>query len=87
MKKRIVAFVLLIVMSVLALVGCSGSYDCAEVDFVKEGYATFDSAAFEKGLKNIVIEDGDFTTNKETRAKKLSETIYEAVANAIAFLL
>ena len=83
MKKRIVALILVIVMSALALVGC-GSYNCAEVDFVADGYATFDSAAFEAGLKDIKIEDGDFTTDEATRAKKLAATIYKAVADAIA---
>ncbi len=84
MKKKIVASILVIAMTVLALVSCSGAYNCAEVDFVADGYATFDSAAFEAGLKDIKIEDGDFTTDEATRAKKLAATIYKAVADAIA---
>ena len=84
MKNRIVALILVIVMSALALVSCSGAYNCADVDFVADGYATFDSAAFDAGIKDIKIEDGDFTTDEATRAKKLAATIYKAVADAIA---
>lgn len=84
MKNRIIALILVIAMSVLALVSCSGAFNCADVDFVKAGYASFDSDAFDKGIKSIKIEDGDFTTDPTIRAKKVADAIYKAVADAIA---
>ena len=85
MKKRIVALILVVALSVLALVGCFGkSFNVSEVDFVNGGYATFNSAEFDAGIKNIQIEDGDFTTDETIRAKKVAEAIYTAVAKAIA---
>lgn len=80
MKKRIVALILVVVMSVLTLSSC-GSFD-----FVKEelgAYATFDYEAFKTALKNIEIEDGDFTTNEETRAALVAAKIYNAVVDKL----
>ena len=85
MKKRIIALVLVVVMSVLTLASC-GSFN-----FVKEdlsAYATFDYAKFEDALKAIVLEygeDGDFsfTTAEETRQAKVTKAIYEKIADAI----
>ena len=80
MKKRIVSMLLVLVMLSLTLVGCG--YSMAEDDLSK--YATFSAenkAAFEEALKNLVIEDGDFTTDSATRQKKVMETIYASFAS------
>lgn len=80
MKKRIVALILTVVMSLLALTSC-GSFDFAEEDL--SDYASFNYAEFVKALGEIEIEDGDFTTNEETRAQKVAAKIYNAVADKI----
>ena len=78
MKKRIISMLLVLVMLSLSLIGCG--YSMAEDDLSK--YATFENkAAFEEALKNLVIEDGDFTLNSATRHKKVMETIYAAFAS------
>ncbi|MBO7196225.1 MAG: hypothetical protein J6V80_02720 [Clostridia bacterium] len=80
MKKRIVALILTVVMSLLALTGC-GSYDFAKETI--SDYATFDSEKFNAGLNSIVIKDGKFTTNSETQKLVLEDAIYSAVADKI----
>ena len=80
MKKRIVALILTVVMSLLALTGCS-SYDIAKEDF--SAYATFDKEAFIKGINNIVIEDGKYTTDDDTRALVLAAQIYNTIADKV----
>ncbi len=80
MKKRIIALVLVVVMSVLSLASC-GSFN-----FVKEdlsNYADFDYEAFKKALASIEITDGDFTTNEEIRQKKVLAVVYDKIADAI----
>ena len=80
MKKRIVALILAVVMSLLALSSC-GSFNFAEEDL--SAYATFDYEAFKTALGKIEIEDGEFTTNEETRAKLVAAKIYNAVADKV----
>lgn len=80
MKKRIIALVLVVVMSVLSLASC-GSFDFAKEDL--SNYADFDYEAFKKALASIEIEDGDFTTNEEIRQKKVLATVYDKIADAI----
>ena len=80
MKKRIIALVLALVMSLLALTSC-GSFDFIEEDL--SAYASFDYEAFKTALKNIEIEDGDFTTDAATREKLVKAKIYNAVADKI----
>lgn len=80
MKKRIIALVLALVMSLLALTSC-GSFDFIEEDL--SAYASFDYEAFKAALKNIEIEDGDFTTDAATREKLVKAKIYNAVADKI----
>ena len=72
--------ILVAIMVVLSLVSCG--YSIASENM--SDYATLsaeDKAAFEAALKNLVIEDGDYTANPETRAKKLTDTIYAALAS------
>lgn len=80
MKKRIVALILVVVMSLLALSSC-GTYN-----FAKENlgdYTSFNYDEFKAALAKLEIEDGDFTTNEETRAKLVAAKIYNAVADKI----
>lgn len=81
MKKRIISLFLVAVMLVLSLVGCG--YSIANDDL--SAYATFsaeDKAALAAKLEKIIIEDGSFTADEETRAKKVLETIYSKLASA-----
>ncbi len=77
MKNRIIALILVVVMSLLALCSC-GSYDFADEDIT---YASFDYAAFKEALAKIEIEDGEFTTDEATRLKIAAAKIYNAVVD------
>lgn len=76
MKKRIIGLILIVAMLTLSLVGCGYSYAEDDLSYC----ATFDKAAFEKALMEIEIDDGDYTIDGETRAKKVLNTIYTALA-------
>lgn len=80
MKKKIIALVLALVMSIAALVSCGGFY---LVNQDLSQYATFDVAAFKDALQKIEITDGDFTTNEATRDEKVIESIYSEITGAI----
>ena len=80
MKKRIVALILTVVMSLLALTSCGG-FDFAEEDL--SAYASFDYNAFKAALQKLEIEDGEFTTNEEIRNQLVSSTIYNTIADKI----
>lgn len=75
MKKRIIALTLVLVMAVLTLAGCGYSY--AEDDMTK--YSTFDKTAFEQAIAALVIEDGDYTADPETRKEKVTDQIYTSL--------
>ena len=77
MKNRIIALILVVVMSLLALCSC-GSYDFADEDIT---YASFDYEAFKNALAKIEIEDGDFTTDEATRLKIAAAKVYNAVVD------
>ena len=81
MKKRIIALVLVVVMSVLSLASCGGSFNFAEEDLT--AYADFDYAAFMDALQKLEIEDSDYTTNTDIREQKQLENIYDKVVAAI----
>ena len=76
MKKRIVALVLLLCMLVSVLAGCAYSY--ADDDMSQ--YVATTKEELLEALKNLKIEDGDFTTNEETREKKVDDAIMSAIA-------
>ena len=80
MKTRIVALILTVVMSLLALTSC-GSFNFAKEDLTS--YATFDYEAFKAALAKIEIEDGDFTTDEATREKLVQSKIYTTIADKI----
>ena len=77
MKKRIISLILTVALLVLTLVGCG--YNYTKDDLSK--YASFDKASFEADLAKLIIEDGDFTTNEETRAKRVLDAVYKALAD------
>ena len=78
--KRIISTILVVCMLALTLVGCG--YSLAEDDMTK--YADFSNKAkFEEFIKQILIEDGDFTTDPATREAKVLENIYSAIAGAV----
>lgn len=84
MKNRIIALILVVVMSVLALSAC-GSYNLAEEDL--SSYASFaegkNLAAFREALKKLEIKDGTFTTDEAIREALVKSDIYKAIVNKI----
>jgi len=79
MKKRIISLVLVIVMASLVLVSCGYSY--AKDDMAN--YASFENIeAFKAALKELKIEDGDYTTDQTTRDNKVYDSIYSELATA-----
>ena len=80
MKKRIVALILTVVMSVLALVSC-GSYDFVKEDLTS--YAEFDLAKFMEALQKLEIEDGEFTTDDTIREAITDATVYNNIVDKI----
>ena len=80
MKKRIVALILTVVMSLLTLASC-GSFDFVEEDLTS--YATFNKAEFLEALQKLEIEDGEFTTNEDTRKKLIAANIYNSIVDKI----
>lgn len=79
MKKRIIASILALVMTVLALVSCGGGFSFVEES---DSYATVDLAKFLEALQKIKIEDADFTTNEATRLEKVKYNLYTTLTSA-----
>lgn len=77
--KRIIGLVLVVVMLTLSLASCA--YNYAEDDMTK--YSAFDKEAFAEALTKLKIEDGDFTTDEETRALKVLDAIYTTLAKSV----
>jgi hypothetical protein len=61
-------------MLTLSLASCAYNYANDNTQ-----YASFDKAVFEAFLQDIEIDDGDFTTDEETRQKKLADAIVKAL--------
>ena len=84
MKKRIISLILVLVMLCLALASC-GAYSIADEDLAS--CVSFDAdakAKFEEAWKTLVIEDGDFTTDEQTRLNKVMDSIYNDLASAVS---
>ncbi len=81
MKKRIIAALLVLVMTVLALASCG--FDLAEDDLSVYTEGEFDIAKFMAELKKIDIEDGEYTTDKATNDKIIASDIYVGIANGL----
>ena len=80
MKKRIVALILTVVLSLLALTSCGG-FDFAEENL--DAYGSFKYDEFMAALDKIEIKDGAFTANADKREQYIKDQIYNAVADAI----
>ncbi len=83
MKRRIIGMILVVVMLALSLVSCG--YSLLDEDM--SNYATFgdeEKTAFLKALEKVVIENGDFTTDAETRKNKVIDYIYQNVMSSVA---
>ncbi len=76
MKNKIIALLLLVAMAVGVLASCSKPYDYAEENY--DEYVTV--LDFLEALQKIEIEDEAFTTNEETRQKKVTEKIISSLA-------
>ena len=79
MKKRIISFILVIVMATLALSSCAFNY--AKKDLSE--YNTIDLEKLKAALKDgttLLIKDGDFTLDEQTRNNKLADKILTNLA-------
>lgn len=80
MKKRIIALILVVVMSVLALFGC-GEYDYSDAKLDK--FTSADKAALLAALANLKIEDEDeFSVDSEARKNELHDIVLRSLLNA-----
>ena len=79
MKNRIIASILAIVMTLLALVSCGSSFNFAEDS---DDYATVDLAGFLAALKAVEIEDADFTTDEAVRLEKVKYNLLGTLSTA-----
>ena len=80
MKKRIIASLLVIVMSLLALCSCGAGFDLA-AESSSYVDAAIDLAKILDELKKIEIKDGTFTTNEDTRAEKVNYDVYDKLTS------
>ncbi len=78
MKNKIIALFLVVVMATLALASCSQPYDYTDGNL--DEYIQV-SDGFLKALKEIKIEDADFTTDEATRQNKVTASIYSTLAS------
>ena len=84
MKKRIIALVLVVVMSLLTFVGCDKTTDFIDEDL--NNYAAFDASKevdFWTALKNLEIEDAEFTSSQAKRIETLKAQIYTSVVTGM----
>ncbi|MBR2466790.1 MAG: hypothetical protein IKB38_07695 [Clostridia bacterium] len=80
MTKRIIALILVIVMSVLTLFGC-GEYDYADADL--DDFSTVYKDKLLSAFAGIQIEDEeDFSADPETRKKEVYDIILRSLLNA-----
>ena len=66
-------------MLVLSLVSCGYSYTKDDMS----QYMTFDKADFDAALQQLEYEDGDFTTNEDTRKEKIANYIYNLLVGRV----
>ena len=79
MKRRIISSILVCVMLVLSLVSCGYSYLKDDMT----NYMSFNEEAFNAAIAALEIEDGDFTSDEATRAKKVEAYIYDLLVKKI----
>ena len=80
MKKRIIASLLVIVMSLLALCSCGAGFDIA-AESPSYVDAAIDLAKIFDELQKIEITDGTFTANEDKRTEKVSYDIYDKLTS------
>ncbi len=76
MKKRIISFILVIVLSVLALASCAYSYENDDM----ANYVDFKKQAFLDALQSLEITDADFGTDEDVRNNKVIDAIFTTLA-------
>ena len=76
MKKRIVGFLLVVVMLVLSLASCGYNYSKDNL----ADYGALNKTDFEAALQSLKIEDGDFTSDPTTRQNKVHDAILKEFA-------
>lgn len=81
MKNKIIALFLAVVMTALTLVSCSESFSYAEENFNEYFEVVGGVNDFKAKFAAIEIADGSFTTNEETRNKKVEEAILATLAS------
>ncbi len=81
MKKRIIALILVVVMSVLALASCG--FNLAEDDLSAYTEGDFDVKAFLDALQKIEIKDGEYTTDEATNKIFIESDIYEVISSSV----
>ena len=74
MKKRIIAFLLLIALAVGVLASCGYSYSDDDMG----NYVKTTADDIKNAFAALEIKDGDYTTDPETRAKKLADALLTA---------
>ena len=74
--KKIIAALLVVVMSALCLTACGYSYTKDEMS----NYATFDKEAFFAALQTLSVEDADFGTDEDARQQKVLDKIFTTLA-------
>ncbi len=82
MKKRIISLILVLVIATLSFASCGFSFTKGDLSV----YGTFSAeqkAAFEKAWLELYVDDGDFTTDEEMRAKKVLDSIYADLAESV----
>jgi hypothetical protein len=77
--KRIIALILVVVTLTLSLASCG--YSMLDEDY--GSYAEYNKEQLVAALANLEIEDGDFTSDAETRDQKVLDSIYEALAKEV----
>ncbi len=81
--KKIISMIMVAVMLILSLVSCA--YSIADEDI--SAYATISAEnkkLLEAALKDLAIEDGDFTADAEIRNQKVEDALYASIANSVA---
>ena len=84
MKKRIIASILVVVTLVLSLVGCAKFNFAQDKNLSEYVEVNVSYEEFVTLLNSIKIVDGEFTTDEDTRKKKVEEEIYARMAKTVS---
>ena len=78
MMKKLISL-LICVCALLSVCACSFGKKETHYRFYENDmsdFASFDKVGFENELKKLTVKDGDFSSDPETRAKKVMYEIY-----------